>query len=160
MTEAIFGLIGVVLGGLLTVAVERFKVVQARRQRGQVAARLVVEELLNASFALRMATEACDDAQVAMLARGALELELVSDKAWSEYRADLADALDDAGWMEVSDAYFALRSVSLYAAGDHDDALASEVRDSVSSEALVKAGQRLSRISTPSLVGRAEEPAA
>jgi len=142
VTAAIFGLVGVVVGGLFSGVVEWFKIAQDRKRRGRVGARLVTEELLNASMSLRMATEGPDDATVAELARGAVALGLLANGAWHQYGADLADALRDDAWSDVGGAYFALMAVGMYAEMDDDAAFAAVVREAVRTDDLVKAGRR------------------
>lgn len=94
MTAAIFGLVGVIIGGLLNGAVTAW---QARRQEkadGRVAARLVHVELRDIYF----------------LGAVAATLEVPPDTpfptpAWRNHQAVLARALSDKGWETVCGAY-------------------------------------------------------
>lgn len=90
MTSAIFSLIGVVVGGLLTGAVQVFQ--QRRSDRAQMRAglRLVSAELRDMENFLAAA-------------EGSAEPPVVW--AWPEYRALLARLLDDETWVAVAGAY-------------------------------------------------------
>ena len=96
MLPAVFGLIGVIVGGLLNAAVTAW---QARRDdvaSGRVAARLVDLELREA-------------AAILVLNQGANRLSQgdspFSNAAWRKYRDVLARALSDRGWEAVATAY-------------------------------------------------------
>ncbi len=94
MTAAIFGLVGVIIGGLLNGAMTAW---QARRQEkadGRVAARLVYVELRD----------------IYLLGAAAATLEVPRQTpfptpAWQNHQAVLARALSDEAWETVCGAY-------------------------------------------------------
>jgi hypothetical protein len=96
MLPAVFGLIGVIVGGLLNAAVTAW---QARREdvaSARVAARLIDLELREA-------------AAILVLNQGANRISQgdspFSNAAWRKYRDVLARALSDRGWEAVATAY-------------------------------------------------------
>jgi hypothetical protein len=97
VTGAIFGLIGVVVGGLLTAAVQAFQEWRSQRTLGRAAARLLSAELSVQQSLLedRAADESAEPVSDQMPA--------VSD--WPQYRAVMARVLDDEAWIAVAGAY-------------------------------------------------------
>lgn len=98
MTAAIFGLVGVVIGGLLTAGADWM--VERRRERAatRAAARLVLLDL-SETFA-QLAVSSARKIYAFGLAGGELTTE-----AWSQHREQLAVALTEAEWSAVSGAY-------------------------------------------------------
>jgi hypothetical protein len=96
MLPAVFGLIGVIVGGLLNAAVTAWQARRADVASGRVAARLVDLELREA-------------AAILVLNQGANRLSQgdspFSNAAWRKYRDVLARALSDGGWEAVATAY-------------------------------------------------------
>ena len=97
MTGAIFGLVGVIIGGLLTGAVEALRERRSQRTLSRAAARLLSAEL---------------SVQQEILQRRAAETsaEAVSDEMpgvadWPEQRVVMAKTLDDDTWIAVAGAY-------------------------------------------------------
>lgn len=94
MTEAIFGLVGVVVGGVLNGGITWL--VERRNQRDQVrvAARLVDGEI-------RIAAAACNVAVDSKSWHGFARV--VSSKHWGKYQATLSGAMTDGEWDVVRD---------------------------------------------------------
>jgi hypothetical protein len=99
MTAAIFGLLGVIVGGVLngvvTWRIERFR----ERQDAKAAARLAHVELGNArsgfdAYAFRPGPDTMAQLQ-----------EFLTDDVWREHRPLLARVLDPPEWLAVSAAY-------------------------------------------------------
>lgn len=97
MTQAIFGLVGVIVGGLLTAAVQGFQDWRSQLTLSRAAARLLSAEL---------------SVQQAILARRAAEPETVAEGGempavtdWPAQRVVMARALDDETWIAVAGAY-------------------------------------------------------
>jgi hypothetical protein len=97
MTEAVFGLLGVIIGGLLTAMVQVVQERRAERVLGRAAARLLSAELsVQQELLMRWAA---DDSAVAVGA----ELPPVVD--WPVQRAVMARSLDEPKWRAVAAAY-------------------------------------------------------
>lgn len=100
MTEAIFGLIGVLLGGLLTAGANFHLTVRTERAAGRAAARLVSDELVDTLSFLRVSLHAgvwAGDPQ--------RELKVL---VWENQKPALAAAPGFDGWFPVSGAYMAI----------------------------------------------------
>jgi hypothetical protein len=97
VTGAIFGLIGVVVGGLLTAAVQAFQEWRSQRALSRAAARLLSAELSVQQYILE------DRAAGERAERVSDEMPAVSD--WPQYRAVMARVLDDEAWIAVAGAY-------------------------------------------------------
>jgi hypothetical protein len=97
VTGAIFGLIGVIVGGLLTGAVQAFQEGRSQRILSRAAARLLSAELSVQQELLRKGATGESAEPVSD------EMPAVSD--WPEYRAVMARALDDETWIAVAGAY-------------------------------------------------------
>lgn len=120
MSQAIVGLIGVVIGGLLTGGVEFALERRRERRSGTAAARLVMESL-----------DDIDSFIKASLARRAWlgdPSEILSNAAWSEHRVVLAEAPGFDGWYPVAGAWGWIvklrRLVDLFGEEVGDDPLA------------------------------------
>lgn len=106
MSSAIFGLVGVLLGGVITY-IGQLRLDQRRADREvaadeqrrvaeeQVAARLVLAELMNTQAYLRAAAER---EQIP----GPLRLP---DSAWREHGSVLSRAMNDNAWRQLAGAY-------------------------------------------------------
>jgi hypothetical protein len=96
MTAAIFGLVGVIIGGLVNAAVAAWQAWRAHKASARTGARLVALELRDA-------------AAVLMLNPGAAAhqegLQQFSDTAWNAYRDALARMLSDEDWEVLTQAY-------------------------------------------------------
>jgi hypothetical protein len=108
VAQAIFGLIGVVVGSLITWGVEVWRARRQDHDEGRVAARIVAAEL-QAIANVRTA----DEPQF----RRERELALAQD-AWITHRAALARELTDEGWRAVRMAYDALADVPRTTVGE------------------------------------------
>src|SRR3954449_6760884 len=91
MNEAVAGLLGVLLGGLLTGTIEVVRERRRERIASGVAIRLVHAELVRAGSA------------VGLLARGEakwrdVKTSVLDDVTWTEYRATLAQSLGTPEW--------------------------------------------------------------
>ena len=95
MTSAIFSLVGVVIGGLLTAAIQAVQQGRSDRATARAASRLLSAELSEQHVFLD-----------ALVDRDATELPAVS--AWPEYRSVMARLLDDETWQAVAGAYVEL----------------------------------------------------
>lgn len=108
MTEAIFGLLGVVIGSLITWLVEVWRARRGDSDQGRVAARLVVDELRSIVNA-----RTADEDEF----RRQRELAMQQD-AWISHRAVLARELTDEDWRAVRRAYDALSAPQRTTAGE------------------------------------------
>lgn len=98
VAEAIFGLVGVIVGALTTGGTQVF--LEWRRERRDVhrAKRLVAAELLGNASYLAAVSEL---KQVAYVETGAP----LATSAWEQTRSDLAATLDEALWTRLAVAY-------------------------------------------------------
>jgi hypothetical protein len=101
MEEAIFGLVGVIVGGLLTGGVQLWLEQRKEKRAVSRAKRLVQGELLNAILIYR-----------SMYSTASKTWPYYPDpttalptSAWQEHRADLASVLDEQLWQELVWAY-------------------------------------------------------
>lgn len=99
MTAAIFGLIGVVVGGLLNGAVTAWQTRRTDAFAARVGARLVDLELRQAALALAV----LEDEEATASGEGASRK--FSAAAWDKYQEVLARTLSDEDGLTVSDAY-------------------------------------------------------
>jgi hypothetical protein len=111
MAQAIFGLIGVLVGGLLTGASQWWQTHQARQLKKRAAARLVLEELADTYAVVRAALGNSDETTAASALREDLDSGLLTDSAWKEHRPLLAEELPDDDWRVLADAYFEIREL-------------------------------------------------
>jgi hypothetical protein len=107
MAEAIFGLVGVVVGAVVTGAVEWSQSKRARAIPRRAAVRLVVDELDQAVNVLELAQEHEQVAGRAGLLRKAIDHGLVRDDAWIAHRSTLAETLTKPQWDALSVGYVA-----------------------------------------------------
>ena len=96
MTAAIFGLIGVVIGSLITGGTNYVLQVRAERREIRAAARLTLQELSNTAFALRFALDRND--------RLVLESAAHAEQ-WNRHGLLLARHLSDQEWDAVALGY-------------------------------------------------------
>ena len=95
MTEAVFGLVGVVVGGVLTGIVQAVQQSRADRIETRAGARLVSAELSGQQTILA--------AYLGGEVAGFETLPAITE--WPQYRAAIARALDDDDWVNVAGAY-------------------------------------------------------
>jgi hypothetical protein len=100
MTEAIFGLVGVLVGGLITWGAEAWRDRQRLAGEARVAARMVTMELLGAStrfegWEMRPETMPAGDS----------EHPLAEMSMWTRHRGTLARTLDADSWWRVNTAF-------------------------------------------------------
>jgi len=100
LSDAIFGLVGVVIGGLLTGALQVFQQRRSDRAEARAAARLLSAELSEQLQYLDALVK--QDPAV----RGNEHAPTIS--AWPKYRAAMARLLDDRTWQAVAGAYVEL----------------------------------------------------
>jgi hypothetical protein len=100
MTAAIFGLLGVIVGGVLTIASDLLRERRSLHTQTQAGARLLSAELSVQQYILQ--TRADDNPSAPA---GDDMPEIV---AWPEYRDVMARALDQKAWQGVAGAYFNL----------------------------------------------------
>jgi hypothetical protein len=96
VTAAIFGLVGVVIGALITGGTNYVLQVRAERREIRAAARLMLQELTNTGAAIRYAIELNDREFL----RGA-----TSEDEWNRHHLFLARHLSDEEWDAVALAY-------------------------------------------------------
>jgi hypothetical protein len=96
---AIFSLVGVIVGGLLTGGVQAFQQRRTERAESRAAARLLSAELSEQHVFL--------DTLIKQ-ASTSTNQDLPPISAWSEYRAIMARQLDDDPWTAVAGAYVEL----------------------------------------------------
>jgi hypothetical protein len=130
MAEAIFGLAGVVIGGVLTGVITYFLERHREKQEARAARRIVGAEL-------KEATEAVEDA----LAGGKWPpgwSNMRWSQSWSTYRRVLAATMDDDGFAKLARAYLQMELLLTgFAAGERefietDKSFFARVKDSVS----------------------------
>ena len=127
MTEAIFGLVGVLVGGLVTWLTQWWQIRHVRKRQRRAAARLVLEEIASNYSAIATADElGGDDRGVVEHLRRSLTAGLLADSAWRESRGLLAEELADQEWLTLADAYF---DVGLILGAPNDGALLARARD-------------------------------
>ena len=98
MTQAIFGLVGVIVGALVTGGTQVFLEWRGERRDVRRARRLVAAELLsNASYLSAISVAK----KVAYFEAGAP----LATSAWEQTRSDLAATLDEALWTRLALAY-------------------------------------------------------
>lgn len=102
MTAAIFGLLGVLVGGLITWAVELWQARYQRREKGRVAVRLLLDEF---GTCLSRA-EASLDQGIWWLPENDLPLDV-----WHIHRADLAAVLPIDDWLKLGVAALAIEQM-------------------------------------------------
>jgi hypothetical protein len=100
MTGAIFSLIGVVVGGLLTAVIQALQQGRSDRATARAASRLLSAELSEQHVFL--------DALINQDTGIPMDGELPAVSAWPEYRAVMARLLDDETWQAVAGAYVEL----------------------------------------------------
>jgi hypothetical protein len=99
MTAAIFGLIGVVVGGLLNGAVTAWQARRTDASAARVGARLVDLELRQAALALAVLERA------ELTASETKSSRKFSTTAWDKYQEVLARTLSDKDWQTIAAAY-------------------------------------------------------
>ncbi|MEJ7787089.1 MAG: hypothetical protein WKF96_19985 [Solirubrobacteraceae bacterium] len=98
MSEAIFGLIGVVVGSAITWGIEIWRARRSDSDDARVAARLIAAEL-----------QSIDNARTVDLPElGRQKVLALEQDAWITHRSTLARELGDSEWRAVRDAYDAL----------------------------------------------------
>jgi hypothetical protein len=102
MTEAIFGLLGVLVGGILTGVVESVREHLRERAELRAARRLLHLELLAAEWVLSTALESDDTSRL----KGAITVA-----RWSEFSGLLAKNVDPSLWRTLAQAYGPLSSL-------------------------------------------------
>jgi hypothetical protein len=100
MTAAIFGLIGVVVGGLLNGAVTALQARRADRADTRVSARLVDLELRQAGLWLVIDEDTTEETSAPSMVQ-----QRFMPYAWDKHREVLARALSDKEWETVTAAY-------------------------------------------------------
>jgi phosphoserine phosphatase len=101
MTEAIFGLVGVIIGGLLNGGVSLLVDKKSQKGAGKVAARMLLSEITNNEIATKLSLEKSTWRHL----RLALSIE-----EWTRRREPLAAVLSDTEWEAVDD-YYSLASL-------------------------------------------------
>ncbi|HEV2790416.1 MAG TPA: hypothetical protein VGV69_03860 [Solirubrobacterales bacterium] len=108
MTEAIFGLLGVLVGSGITWGMELWRARRGDSDQARVAARLVIDEL-----------QSIDNARTVNEPEPRRQKELaLQQDAWHSHRAVLARELSYDGWRQVRLAYDALSSPQRSSAGE------------------------------------------
>jgi hypothetical protein len=112
MSQAIFGLIGVVIGGLISDGATYLMARRGERRRAQAAVRLVEAEVRNAATVAESVLPVIldDTPYPPRLLEQAWESlsALPTPSAWQAYKGDLAELLDARNWYAIADSYEAL----------------------------------------------------
>jgi hypothetical protein len=137
MAEAVFGLIGVLVGAGLTIGWHWWLSTRNRELRKRAAGRLVLEELAGGYTAIQAALGQDETVKTAAMLRSAAAQGRLGASAWHQQRALLAEELGDKGWKDVSDAYLELASLGQL---DDDEAL---VKSALELEGIYKARDAL-----------------
>jgi hypothetical protein len=101
VSEAIFGFVGVLVGGLLTWVIEIWRARRGDTDELRVAARLVADEL----DSINTVRQGLDEIETQFRRERDSAL---AQEAWIAQRAILAREMDDEGWLAVRRAYDAL----------------------------------------------------
>lgn len=108
MTEAFFGLAGVLLGGLISGGATYFMRRREERQARMAAARLMEEELFRAVIVLYLVRAAFSTGRRNEMTKSLQECAKLSTGSWLEHRATLARILPSAHWDGIIQAYFTI----------------------------------------------------
>jgi hypothetical protein len=95
VTTAIFTLAGVIIGGLLTGAIQLLLKRRDEERARLVAARLVLDELIDVASAIKGALKGKIRVREMLLDKSL-------DEVWKEHRVVLAGEMDDGAWRRVS----------------------------------------------------------
>jgi hypothetical protein len=109
MTAAIFGLLGVIIGGLLNAGIAWIGDRRRSRRDARVAIRLVATEIEENQISFKLALEA----------RSYRQFEYAGTKAWDSWRETLADVLTDEDWEPINK-YFVRAENLIGLAGEMD----------------------------------------
>jgi hypothetical protein len=116
VSEAIFGLIGVALGGLITWGIQFFFEQRRNEDAVRQAKRLVAEELQTIWLNLKNLA----DAGTAPTYPYGVDLDLLPTVAWEANKTTLARHLSDDDWNELPTLmHAAFRLQQLYVRGEH-----------------------------------------
>ena len=118
VTEAIFGLIGVVIGGLLNGGVSWLASRRDAERKARIGSRLVLSELDENQRAVSLALKAGSFGH----------LKSLETKAWKDWRETLADVLSDNDW-GVVDSYFVMATALKEVTERHDYPAFTEDQD-------------------------------
>jgi uncharacterized membrane protein YccC len=116
MTEAIFGLVGVLVGGLISGGATFLMTRRSERRRGRAAVRLVQAELRHgATLAESILPPLLDDAfagnrQMFEHLQTALA-DLPASSAWNAHKGELAELLNARDWYALAESYEALEAL-------------------------------------------------
>jgi uncharacterized membrane protein YcfT len=120
MTEAIFGLIGVLIGGLLNVGVAYVAERRVRKADVKVSARLLYSEIKLNQVSVRLALQE--------KRWGPAKTDVLRDD-WIDHRATLANLLTEGEWSMIDDYFGGIGTmVSLAALCDYDEAIGDTER--------------------------------
>jgi hypothetical protein len=108
VTEAIFGLLGVLVGSAITWGMELWRARRGDSDEARVAARLVIDELRSIAN-----VRTADEPEFKRQKNLALQQD-----AWHSHRPVLARELSYDGWRQVRDAYDSLASPPRTSAGE------------------------------------------
>ena len=122
MTAAIFGLLGVIVGGLIAAGAEAWFRSRERKAEALVAARLVLQELGTAAISIDLLI--ANDVWPIPLPQ--MREDLASTAQWEEGRAVLARTLSGDEWRIVTTAYGFLGQTSTVLADDDEKGLVME----------------------------------
>jgi hypothetical protein len=122
VTAAILGLLGVLVGGLITYWTQRGSERRRERREAKVAARLVLEELKNTEIALEVVKEEPSwEIWAAMAELGDLQVS-----RWKEQQATLAGVASLAQYQAVADAVSQLARTKSFAQDEGDISASSQ----------------------------------
>lgn len=101
MSSAIIGLLGVVVGAIITTGTQIWLERQKTNVGARRAKRLVYHELMQSCTALHILADEQVEPNVIRLALD----QLLPKVVWDEYRPDLAGTLNDTDWQTLLNAY-------------------------------------------------------
>ena len=116
MANAIFGLVGVLVGGLIAAAAPYWMARRTEKVRARTSARMLEDDLRTINSRLRVhatALEAKKSGEVDELMMGTLDPQITGSAlhesltldSWHEHRPLLAETLDGKDWNSLSSAY-------------------------------------------------------
>lgn len=139
----LLSLVGVVVGGLMTGAVQWWHAHQARRRATRAAKRLLLHELALTAMAFSTALDQPGQSAQAESLRASAAAGLLSDELWIQHRLLLAEELQQPAWKTVSKAFLAvslLRSQTQQSDASIVAYIHTLFKDDVLAEALVLLG--------------------
>ena len=101
--QALIGLLGVVVGAVITGGAGYLMARRAERRARRAALRLIAHEITNLDVQMQPPSSFIADSAVRLDVLSSFSLDL-----WTQHRQELAESLDDDDWTAISNAYSVL----------------------------------------------------